>query len=155
MIERFMREAIALSLGNVRSGSGGPFGALVLRNGEVIGRGVNLVTAGNDPTAHAEVLAIRAACQALRSFELPGCEMYSSCEPCPMCLGAIYWARLGRYYYANSRADAARAGFDDSRIYHEIALPPERRSVSGERVIVPEAANAFDEWLLSESKQSY
>jgi guanine deaminase len=155
MLEKFMGEALALALDNVRSGRGGPFGAVVVRDGEVIGRGANSVTAGNDPTAHAEILAIRAACRALGSFELLDCEIYSSCEPCPMCLGAIYWARLPRYYYANTRGDAARAGFDDSRIYDEFAELPELRTVPGERVFVPEAGQAFDEWARSGAKVPY
>lgn len=150
-----MREAIALSLDNVRSGRGGPFGAVIVRGGQVIGRGVNSVTAANDPTAHAEIAAIRAACQALGSFELRDCEMYASCEPCPMCLGAIYWARLERYYYANTRADAARAGFDDSRIYDEIARPPELRAVQGSRLLLDGAGAAFEEWLRSGAKVPY
>lgn len=155
MTERFMREAIALSLDNVRSGRGGPFGALIVRGGEVIGRGVNSVTRTNDPSAHAEILAIRAACQALGSFELRDCEMYASCEPCPMCLGAIYWARLARYYYANTRDDAARAGFDDARIDDEIARPAELRTVEGSRVVLAGADEAIEEWLRSGGKVPY
>lgn len=155
MTEKFMREAIALALDNVRFGRGGPFGAVIVRGGEVIGRGANSVTAGNDPTAHAEILAIRAACRAVGSFELRDCEMYSSCEPCPMCLGAIYWARLERYYYANTREDAARAGFDDSRIYDEIARPPELRTVQGSRVLLEGAGEALEGWLQSGAKVPY
>jgi len=150
-----MREAIALSLDNVRSGRGGPFGAVIARGGEVVGRGANGVTASNDPTAHAEILAIRAACQTLGSFELSDCELYASCEPCPMCLGAIYWARLERYYYANTREDAARAGFDDSRIYEEIARPAELRAVQGSRMLLDGAGGAFEEWLRSGAKVPY
>jgi guanine deaminase len=155
MLENFMREAIALSLDNVRSGRGGPFGAVIVRGGEVIARGANSVTAANDPSAHAEIVAIRAACQALGSFELRDCEMYASCEPCPMCLGAIYWARLERYYYANTREDAARAGFDDSHIYDEIARPAELRAVQGSRVLLACAGEAFEAWLRSSAKVSY
>jgi guanine deaminase len=155
MREEFMREAIALSLENVRSGRGGPFGALVVRGEEVIGRGTNGVTATNDPTAHAEVVAIRAACQALNAFELRDCEIYSSCEPCPMCLGAIHWARLRRYYYANTRAEAGRAGFDDSLMHDEFAKPPEARAVPGTRLVVAGSTMAFDEWVRSESKVPY
>jgi len=125
MHEELMRVAIALSIENVRTGRGGPFAAVVAKDGALIGRGVNLVTATNDPTAHAEVSAIRAACQALGSFHLTGCELYTTCEPCPMCLGAIYWARLARYYYGNTRSDAARIGFDDSLIYQELSRLPE------------------------------
>lgn len=155
MTEKFMREAIALALDNVHSGRGGPFGALIVRGGDVIGRGANSVTAAHDPTAHAEILAIRAACQALGAFDLRDCEMYASCEPCPMCLGAIYWARLERYYYANTREDAARAGFDDSRIYDEISRPVELRAVQGARVVLAGADEAIDEWLRSTAKVPY
>lgn len=125
MREELMRMAIALAIENVRSGRGGPFAAVVAKDGMVIGRGVNLVTATNDPTAHAEMAAIRAACQALGSFHLADCELYTTCEPCPMCLGAIYWARLERYYYGNTRTDAAKIGFDDARIYQELSKLPE------------------------------
>jgi len=155
MREAFMREAITLSVENVRAGRGGPFAALVVRGATVVGRGANLVTATNDPTAHAEVVAIRAACQALGSFELTGCEIYSTCEPCPMCLSAIYWARLAKYYYGNTRQDAANIGFDDSRIYHELALPAAQRTVPGERLLAGEAAAAFEEWRRSPSKVLY
>ena len=116
----FMERALALSLENVRSGRGGPFAAVVVKDGKIIAEAVNCVTTTNDPTAHAEMMAIRQACQKLQSFELPDCEIYSSCEPCPMCLGAIYWARPARVYFANSAADAAQAGFDDAFIYEEI-----------------------------------
>jgi guanine deaminase len=150
-----MREAIGLALENVRSGRGGPFGAMVVRGHEIIGRGANGVTAGNDPTAHAEVVAIRIACQSLGSFQLRDCELYASCEPCPMCLGAIYWSRLRCYYYANTRADASRAGFDDSHIYDEIARPAELRSIPSARVAIPGAAEAFEEWMRSGLKQPY
>ena len=131
MHEELMRVAIALSIENVRTGRGGPFAAVVAKDGALIGRGVNLVTTTNDPTAHAEVSAIRAACQALGSFHLTGCELYTTCEPCPMCLGAIYWARLARYYYGNTRLDAARIGFDDALIYQELAKLPEERELGG------------------------
>src|SRR5580704_12233735 len=119
----FMARAIELSLDNVLSGRGGPFGAVVVRGGSIVAEGVNRVTATNDPTAHAEVTAIREACSKLGVFELTDCEIYTSCEPCPMCLGAIYWARLGRVYYANDRNDAAKIGFLDDFLYHEIPLP--------------------------------
>jgi len=155
MIDKFMREAIDLSLENVRSGRGGPFGAVVVRGDEIVGRGSNSVTAGKDPTAHAEMVAIRRACQALGSFQLRDCELYASCEPCPMCLGAIYWARLRCYYYANTRADASRAGFDDSRIYDEIARPAELRSIPSSRIMIPGSEQAFDEWMRSGVKQPY
>ena len=155
MHEAFMREAIALAVENVRAGRGGPFGALVVRGDRVVARGVNLVTATNDPTAHAEVGAIRAACQALRSFQLTGCELYSTCEPCPMCLAAIYWARLDRYYYGATRRHAADIGFDDALIYGELTRPPGRRTVPGQRLLADEAGAAFDEWMRSASKVPY
>src|SRR5271155_2827747 len=129
MVDRLMEKAIALSIENVRSGSGGPFAALVVRNGSVLAFGTNQVTALLDPTAHAEVVAIRAACQAVRSFQLTDCELYTTCEPCPMCMGAIYWARLAKVYYANTRDDAARIGFDDSLIYDQLGLPPGQREI--------------------------
>ena len=128
-MDRFMQQAIALSLENVRSGAGGPFAALVIRGGSVLASGTNQVTTLQDPTAHAEVVAIRAACQTLGSFQLSDCELYTTCEPCPMCMGAIYWARLAKVYYANTRDDAARNGFDDSLIYDQLALPPGERSI--------------------------
>jgi len=155
MVETFMREAINLSLENVRSGHGGPFGAVVVRGDEIIGRGSNSVTARNDPTAHAEIVAIRLACQTLGSFQLRDCELYASSEPCLMCLGAIYWARLRCYYYANTRADASRAGFDDARIYDEIATPAGHRSVPGARLVIPGALQAFEEWMRAAVKQPY
>jgi guanine deaminase len=155
MQEQWMREAIALSLENVRTGQGGPFAALVVRNGAVIAREVNRVTILNDPTAHAEVLAIRSACQTLRCFQLTDCELYTTCEPCPMCLGAIYWARISRFFYGNTRADAAAIGFDDSLIYDEIGQLPEKRGIPGARLLADEAAVAFAEWIRSSSKVPY
>src|SRR5690349_22597911 len=125
----FMRHAIALALENVRSGSGGPFAALIVREGRIIAEGANCVTRTNDPTAHAEIVAIREACRILADFQLTGCDLYTSCEPCPMCLGAIYWARPSRVFFAATKDDAAEAGFDDAFIYREIAIPPEQRSV--------------------------
>src|SRR5450756_1328103 len=125
----FMQQAIALATENVLSGRGGPFGAVIVRNGDVISTGSNLVTASNDPTAHAEVVAIRIACSPLKSFSLEGCEIYTSCEPCPMCLAAIYWARLGAIFYGCTAAEAAEAGFDDAFLYREVALPHESRSI--------------------------
>lgn len=121
-----MRKAIALSIENVKNG-GGPFGAVIVKDGKIIAHGVNRVTANNDPTAHAEISAIRAACEKLHTFDLSGCEIYTSCEPCPMCLGAIYWAHLDKIYYGNNKHDAADIGFDDSFIYNEMALKPEKR----------------------------
>src|ERR1041385_1005764 len=120
---RFMREAIRLSFKMMRRGAGGPFGAVIVKNKKVVGRGFNRVTSANDPTAHAEIVAIRDACRRLKTFDLSGCDLYSSCEPCPMCLSAIYWARLRKVFYGNTRKDAARIAFDDDFIYEQVALP--------------------------------
>jgi guanine deaminase len=144
--DSFMARALALSLENVRSGRGGPFGAVIVRGHEVIAEGVNCVTATNDPTAHAEMVAIREACRKLRSFELADCEIYTSCEPCPMCLGAIYWARPARVYFANSAADAAQAGFDDAFIYEELGAPHADRKIPMIQLRHGEALAAFREW---------
>jgi guanine deaminase len=141
-----MAEAIALSREGMAKGLGGPFGALVARGGEVIARGQNRVTSSADPTAHAEIEAIRAACRSLGCFSLAGCELYTSCEPCPMCLGAAYWARLDRIVYANTRKDAAAIGFDDAAIYAELARPRERRKLPMARLMAREALGAFREW---------
>ena len=141
-----MRRAIALSAEMMRAGKGGPFGAVIVKDGSIIAEGHNKVTSANDPTAHAEVVAIRAACSALNSFSLEGCRIYTSCEPCPMCLGAIYWARLDRIFFANTRADAAAIGFDDSHIYNEIPLPLEHRSVPMRRLLKRDALAVFREW---------
>lgn len=146
MHDSFMAEAIELSLENVRSGRGGPFAALVAKDGRVIGRGTNLVTSTNDPTAHAEIVAIREACRSLSSFQLEGCDIYTTCEPCPMCMGAIYWARPARVFFANTRDDAARIGFDDASIYKELTLPVERRSIPMIQVMRDEALAAFRCW---------
>lgn len=153
--ESFMRRAIALATEKMRANQGGPFGAVIVREGEVIAEGWNEVTSGNDPTAHAEVMAIRKACQALGRFSLEDCEIYTSCEPCPMCLSAVYWARLKRMYYANSRADAARIGFDDDHIYREVALPIDSRSLPTERLLADEALAAFEEWRAKPDKLMY
>jgi guanine deaminase len=142
----FMKQAIALATENVISGRGGPFGALVVRGGEVIATGVNLVTASNDPTAHAEVTAIRAACKALGSFQLTGCDVYTSCEPCPMCLAAIYWARCEGIFFGNSAADAANVGFDDSFLYAEMKKPVAERTMRMERLLGDEAMESFEAW---------
>src|SRR5688572_27492606 len=125
----FMREAIRISIQKMRNNHGGPFGAVVVKDGVIVGRGWNQVTSTNDPTAHAEVVALRNACRRLKSFELEGCELYTSCEPCPMCLAAIYWARLKRVYFANTRKDAARIDFDDDLIYREVRRQPSRRKL--------------------------
>lgn len=149
-----MRQAVELAVENARAG-GGPFGALVVKDGKVIATGVNRVTSSNDPTAHAEIIAMREACQALGTFQLTGCVIYSSCEPCPMCLGAMFWARPDGYYFAATRNDAARAGFDDEQIYSELNLNPEERSIRGCRIALDEAANPFDEWARNPNKQAY
>jgi len=150
-----MERAIALSIENVRSGSGGPFAALIVRDGSILASGTNRVTTMLDPTAHAEVVAIRAACQALSSIQLSDCEMYTTCEPCPMCMGAIYWARLARVYYANTRDDAARAGFDDSLIYAQLVLSPGDRTISMVQLMREQAQEAFREWEKSPLKVRY
>ena len=150
-----MREAIRLSLREVRRGQGGPFGAVVVRDGKVVGRGRNQVTSANDPTAHAEIVAIRAACKRLGMFRLDGCVLYTSCEPCPMCLSAIYWARVGNVYYANTRKDAARIDFDDDFIYREVALPIRRRKLRMKQLLREEALVAFAEWQRKPNKVPY
>ncbi len=150
-----MRRAVALSAEKMRAGFGGPFGAVVARNGEVIAEGFNQVTSNRDPTAHAEVVAIREACRRLGSFSLQGCEMYTSCEPCPMCLGAIYWARLDRVYYANTRTDAAAIGFDDDHIYRELDRAIDDRAVPFIRLDSDEARRIFQEWLEKPDKIPY
>ena len=152
--DELMREAIRLSEENVANG-GGPFGAVIARGGEIIATGVNRVTASNDPTAHAEVSAIRRAAQQLGTFNLAGCEIFTSCEPCPVCLGAIYWARLDRVYYANTKADAKAAGFDDSFIYDELALPRDRRKLPSVPMMRNEAIKVFEEWARKEDKVEY
>ena len=149
-----MREAIRLASANVENG-GGPFGAVIARGGEIIATGVNRVTANCDPTAHAEVSAIRAAAQKLGTFYLSGCEIYSSCEPCPMCLGAIYWARLDRLFYGNTKADAARIGFDDAFIYKELALPLSERTLRAEQLLGKEAIATFEAWEQKTDKTPY
>lgn len=149
-----MRKAIELSIDNVKNG-GGPFGAVIARDGEIIATGVNRVTANNDPTAHAEVSAIRNAAEALGTFDLSSCEIYSSCEPCPMCLGAIYWARLKKLYFANNKTDAKNIGFDDSFIYDELALPLGRRKLSSEEMMRNEAIRAFEMWEQKTDKIEY
>ena len=149
-----MQKAIELSIDNVKNG-GGPFGAVIARNGEIVANGVNRVTANNDPTAHAEVSAIRAAAQALGTFNLSDCEIYTSCEPCPMCLGAIYWARLKKIYFANNKTDAKHIGFDDSFIYDELELPRNQRHLPSEELMRNEAIKAFDLWSSKTDKTEY
>lgn len=151
----FMQEAISLSITNVEQGKGGPFGAVVVKDGKIIARGANSVTAHNDPTAHAEVVAIREACKVLNSFQLTGCEIYASCEPCPMCLGAIYWARPDALYYACSKEDAAAIHFDDQFIYEEIAKPVADRKLFTKQLMRDEAVLAFEKWNHSLTKTEY
>lgn len=150
-----LRRAIALATENVVSGKGGPFAALVVRNGHVVAEGVNMVTATNDPTAHGEVTAIRAACKALGTFTLTGCELYTSCEPCPMCLAASHWARLDAVYYGCSAADAARAGFDDAFLYEEFCKDPAARSLPTTQLLAEEAWASFAAWMASPNKIEY
>lgn len=153
--EEFMRQAIGLSRSAIEDRFGGPFGAVVVKNGEMIASGQNRVLLEFDPTCHAEIVAIRGACQALRNFSLAGCELFTSCEPCPMCLGAIYWSRLDRVYYANTRVDAAKIGFDDDDFYKEIALPSSKRSIPFKQILRDEAAVVFREWSRAPAKQLY
>ena len=152
---QFMRAAIALAEKNVADGVGGPFGAVIVRDGEIIGEGTNLVTSANDPTAHAEVVAIRHACEKLNTYNLEGCEVYTSCEPCPMCLSAIYWARLDRIFYGNTKVDAAEIDFDDDFLYTEIPKPIAERSIPTEQMLHEESIKAFQAWAVSENKVPY
>jgi tRNA(Arg) A34 adenosine deaminase TadA len=151
----FLREVIRLSIEKMEANSGGPFGAAVVRNGEIVGRGWNQVTSTNDPTAHAEVVAIRDACSRLKTFSLAGCEIYSSCEPCPLCLAAIYWSRLDRIYYAATCDDAAAAGFDDRHFYQEISKPAGERAVLMEQALREEALVALQAWMKKEDRIRY
>lgn len=151
----FMEEAIRLSIENVTSGKGGPFGAVIVKDGKIIARGANGVTSNNDPTAHAEVVAIRNACATLGTFQLDGCEIYTSCEPCPMCLGAIYWARPDKMYFANTKKDAADINFDDQFIYEELELPYLNRKLQTEQIMRDEALEAFKLWSTSIAKIDY
>jgi tRNA(Arg) A34 adenosine deaminase TadA len=153
--KEFMQEAIELSVNNVKSRKGGPFGAVVVKDGKIIARAANSVTLTNDPTAHAEVNAIREACRVLNTFQLTGCEIYTSCEPCPMCLGAIYWARPDRVFYANTKKDAAEINFDDDFIYQEIAKPLNERNMKFIQLSREEALVAFDEWKKKSDKIEY
>ena len=150
----FLRQAVILAVGNVQQG-GGPFGAIVVKDGQVIAKGVNQVTSSLDPTAHAEVTAIRNACSALSTYQLDGCELYASCEPCPMCLGAIYWARMDRFYYAVSRVEAASAGFDDAFIYDEMGVEPAQRAIEGRMLLSPEGVLPFEAWERSLTRVLY
>ena len=151
----FMRRAIELAQQGIDANDGGPFGAIVVKDGEIIGEGCNQVTSTNDPTAHAEVVAIRAACRALNSFQLDGCVIYTSCEPCPMCLGAIYWARPLKMYFACNREDAANVGFDDRLIYEEIERPIEDRRIESVNFLREEGLRVFENWANKSDKTEY
>ena len=150
-----MRRAIELSRQHMQAGHGGPFGAVVVRDGKIIGEGWNSVTSSYDPTAHAEVMAIRRACEAMQNFDLSDCEIYTSCEPCPMCLAAIYWARIPTVFYGNRRDDAAAIGFDDALIYEQVALPPEQRTTAMKPLLRNEALASFDLWREKADKTPY
>jgi len=151
----YLREAIRLSIEKMAGNEGGPFGAVIVRNGEIVGRGWNRVTSTNDPTAHAEIVAIRDACSTLKTFSLEGCEIYSSCEPCPMCLAAIYWSRLDRIYYAATCDDAEAAGFDDRNFYRELGKPAGERSIPMEQALRDEACVAFEVWMKKDNRIRY
>ncbi len=153
--EHFMLEAIRLAREGMARGDGGPFGCVIVKDGRIIGRGNNMVTGSNDPTAHAEVVAIRQACKALGDFQLNGCVLYTSCEPCPMCLGAIYWARPERIVYAGTREDAADAGFDDRLIYEELPLAMEERRIPATTMLRTQAQRVFEEWKKQPGKTPY
>jgi guanine deaminase len=153
--DSFLARALRLAEDNARGGRGGPFGAVVVKDGRIIAEGVNLVTGGNDPTAHAEVMAIREACRKLGTYDLAGCEIHASCEPCPMCLGAIYWARLDRLVFAATREDAARAGFDDALIYREIPLAPAERSLPTLHRAHPDGGRPFAAWAALPERREY
>jgi len=150
-----MQRAVAIALEKMRNNEGGPFGAVIVRNGEIIAEGWNRVTLTNDPTAHAEIVAIRTACSSLGTFDLSDCEMFASCEPCPMCLGAIYWARFRRLYYANTRHEAAEIGFDDEFLYREVALGPSARSIPTVQLKTPDSNRPFAESAAKPDKVMY
>jgi tRNA(Arg) A34 adenosine deaminase TadA len=154
-VQKFLREAIRLAVENVEDGDGGPFGVVIVKDGKIIAKGKNTVIQTNDPTAHAEIVAIRNACRELGTFQLTGCEIYSSCEPCPMCLGAIYWSRPDKLYFAASKDDAAQAGFDDRLIYEEISFPLSGRKIPTTQLLRNEALKAFDVWDKSPLKIRY
>jgi guanine deaminase len=155
MSPEFMKRAIARALENVRTGRGGPFAALIVRENRVISEGTNCVTSTNDPTAHAEIVAIREACRVLADFQLHGCDLYTTCEPCPMCLGAIYWARPARIFYAASAADAAAAGFDDAFINDQLKMPPGGRRIPMTQLLREDSLEIFSAWSRQENKKSY
>jgi len=151
----FMKRAIDLAVANVQLGRGGPFGSVILRDGKIVGEGTNLVTSSNDPTAHAEVPAIRAACASQRTFQLDGCDLYTTCEPCPMCMGAIYWARLGRVFYGSTPADAADAGFSDTFIYQQIDVPHAQRHIPFVSLMREASLACFDAWNAETDRVDY
>lgn len=153
--DQFMRDAIKLAETGMQSGHGGPFGCVIVRAGEIVGRGHNRVTATNDPTAHAEISAIRDACASLETFQLMDCELYTSCEPCPMCLAAIYWARIPTVFYGNTRQDAAAIGFDDDFIYQQIPLAPEKRAIKMSPLLREAALQSFQAWAKKTDKVRY
>jgi len=155
MKKQFMEEAIRLSIEMMRCGEGGPFGAVVVKRNKIVGRGCNQVTSENDPTAHAEIAAIRDACKRLKTFQLDDCDLYTSCEPCPMCLSAMYWARIRSVFYGNTRKDAARIAFDDDFIYREVALPIRKRKLIMKQLLRNEALAAFVEWEKKTDKIPY
>ncbi|MDO8847225.1 MAG: nucleoside deaminase [Coriobacteriia bacterium] len=155
MHEEYMRRAIALSREKMREDEGGPFAAIVVRDGAIVGEGWNQVTGHNDPTAHAEIVAIREACRTLGTFSLEGCVIYTSCEPCPMCLSAIHWAHIDSVFYANTADDAAAIGFDDARLYHELALSPDERTLPMARLLAGEAIEVFREWAADPDRVPY
>lgn len=153
--EQLMRRAILLSLEKMKENQGGPFGAVIAKGGEIVAEGWNRVLSSKDPTAHAEVMAIREASERLGTFDLSGMDIYASCEPCPMCMAAIYWARLDRVYYANTRSDAGAIGFDDEHLYHELAMPIRSRSLPMKRILQDEAIRVFGDWEKKEDKTPY
>ncbi|MGB9824984.1 MAG: nucleoside deaminase [Candidatus Hydrothermia bacterium] len=151
----YMKLVIEMARKNIENGKGGPFAAIVVKDGKIVGKGTNLVTSTNDPTAHAEIVAIRDACKNLGTFHLHGCEIYTSCEPCPMCLGAIYWARIEKIYYAGTREDAKEAGFDDSKFYEEVCKPVTQREIPMENILREGAKEVFRAWIKKEDKIPY
>jgi tRNA(Arg) A34 adenosine deaminase TadA len=155
MNPKFMRAAIRLSIDMMRCGKGGPFGAVIVKGNKIVGRGCNEVTSSNDPTAHAEIMAIRDACRQLKTFDLEGCELYTSCEPCSMCLSAIYWARIPKIFFGNTRKDAAKIAFDDDFIYREVSLPIRKRQLVMKQLLHSEALKAFIEWDEKTDKTPY
>jgi tRNA(Arg) A34 adenosine deaminase TadA len=155
MMESFMRRALEMAVANVHAGKGGPFATLIVKDGRIVGEGSNLVTSTNDPTAHAEIVAIRNACAKLGTFQLEGCDVYASCEPCPMCFGAIYWARPHRVFYAATRREAADVGFDDALIYQEIARPPAERVITMRQMACDESSKPFEAWRSFQGRIEY